>query len=98
MKKGFTLHSRLWLYSGETASWHFLTISKSISAKIKKLQNIRRGWGSVRVSVSIGETTWLTSIFPDARSGTYLLPVKASVRDKEDLCAEDMVTYTLSLV
>ena len=40
----------------------------------------RKGFGALRVTASIGETTWTTSIFPAAKLKSYLLPVKASVR------------------
>lgn len=43
------------------------------------------GFGSVRVEVTIGRTTWRTSLFPDTKRGTYVLPVKRPVRAAEDL-------------
>lgn len=45
----------------------------------------RRGFGSVRVRVTVGATTWSTSIFPDKKSEAYVLPVKALVRRTEAL-------------
>ncbi len=59
---------------------------------------MRRGFGSVRVEATIGKTSWKTSIFPDSRSGTYLLPLKASVRRAEDLVDGDEITFALSVV
>ncbi len=77
--------TKLWIWSGEKGSWHFLTINKTLSAKIKKgYKQKRRGFGSIRVMVTIGETTWPTSIFP-TKEGEFVLPVKASVRKKEKL-------------
>ncbi len=94
----FSVSAKLWLYPSETASWHFLTIPKEISTKIKSLQITKRGWGSVRVEARIGSTTWNTSIFPDTKSGTYILPVKASVRRAENIYIEDLVKLNIMLI
>ena len=37
--------------------------------------------------MKIGATRWSTSIFPDKKRGTYVLPVKKSVRVAEQLAA-----------
>ncbi|MEK7134572.1 MAG: DUF1905 domain-containing protein [Patescibacteria group bacterium] len=90
--------SELWLYPTEAAAWHFITLPKKESEAIKKTQiGPRRGWGSVPVSVTIGKTTWQTSIFPDKRLGAYVLPVKATVRAKEGLRAGRGVRVSISL-
>ena len=51
----------------------------------------------MRVNATIGATTWETSIFPDTKSGSYLLPVKAEVRRREGVEDGDAVTVTLEL-
>ncbi len=95
----FTIHAKLWLYPSDTASWHFLTIPKDISAKIKTAKPLtKRGWGSVRVEAKIGKTIWQTSLFPDGKSGTYLLPVKAAVRNAEGIFPEDLVKLRITLL
>ena len=43
------------------------------------------GFGSVRISATIGATTWQTSIFASKDVGGYLLPLKAAVRKAERL-------------
>ena len=89
----------LWLYPGESANWHFITVPKSISTALKESFGANaRGWGSLPVSVTIGKTTWTTSIFPDKKSGTYLLPVKAKVRQAEGLFEGDAAAVTLKIV
>ena len=49
----------------------------------------------MRVEVTVGATTWQTSVFPDAGLDTYVLPVKRAVRHAEDLFDGDPVTVTL---
>lgn len=80
------------------AGWHFVTIPKDISEEIKSRFGDRtRGWGSLPVSATIGATTWKTSIFPDKKAGAYLLPLKADVRKKEHIGAEDTISLLLDL-
>ena len=45
----------------------------------------RKGFGSVRVEVTVGTSTWRTSVFPSAEEKTFVLPVKKVVRTAERL-------------
>jgi len=93
----YVLKSQVWLYPG-MAGWHFLTVPKKQSDDIKKDFNAKkRGWGSLPVMVTIGKTSWKTSIFPDTRAGAYLLPLKALVRKKEGIFSGDVVTFSLEI-
>ncbi|MBL8018637.1 MAG: DUF1905 domain-containing protein [Leptospirales bacterium] len=81
----FEFDSAVIPYAGMGA-WHFASLPKSRTAQIRA-QMIQRpkAFGSIRVEAKIGKTVWKTSIFPDTKSGTYLLPVKADVRKKESI-------------
>jgi hypothetical protein len=94
----FEFTAPLWLHPGADA-WHFLSVPREISADISDLSaGVRRGFGSVRVAVTVGGTSWRTSVFPDSRQGTYLLPVKKEVRKVERLTAGDAVRARLELI
>jgi hypothetical protein len=81
----YTFTAKLWLYDGQ-AAWHFVTLPKGLAAELKGFfAGERRGFGSLPVEVTVGKTTWRTSIFPDSKSGSYVLPVKAQVRKAEGL-------------
>ncbi len=81
----FEFSAVLWEYIGN-GSWHFLTVPKHISADIKAFtRDSSHGFRTLRTSVLIGETKWLTSLFPDKKSGCYFLPIKASIRKSENL-------------
>lgn len=95
MKK-YTFSAKLWLWPGDKAAWHFITLPKKESKDIKSKIHVRRGFGSVKVEAQIGETVWNTSIFPDSKSGTYLLPVKAKVRRDEGIEVGDTVRLTIT--
>lgn len=97
-KKSFHCASKVILWPGEMGAWHFAGIPKEVSTAIKTAyQKPRRGFGAVPVMVTIGSTTWQTSIFPDSRSGCYILPLKAKVRTEENIFADDTVALTLTL-
>ena len=80
------------------AAWRFIGIPKAQGTEIrKKFGAHAKGWGSLPVSVTIGKTTWNTSIFPDKKSGSYLLPLKAKVRKAEDIDDDSVVSYSIQL-
>jgi hypothetical protein len=86
MNPSFTFSATPWEYPGK-AAWTFLSTPPDVTAAISDLASgtLRRGFGSVKVRVSIGMTTWTTSIFPDTKIGTYLLPIKREVRIREGI-------------
>ena len=87
----------LWQYPGE-GSWYFVSVPEEISNDIADLTaGRRRGFGSVRVSVTIGTSTWQTSLFP-SKSGTYLLPIKKPIRRTESLTEDTPVEAHLDLI
>lgn len=93
----YEINSPIWLYPG-MAAWHFITIPEDVSLEIERqFRHVRRGWGSLPVQVTIRTTTWETSIFPDKKLRAYLLPVKAEVRKKEKLVADDRVQFTVRI-
>jgi len=107
-KQVYTLRADVWIYQMHTASgrareapgaWYFVKVPKKQSAEIKERfrrgKGVPRGFGSIRVSVTVGGTTWHTSIFPDSKSGTYVLPIKAAVRKKEKIKNGDTIQLSL---
>ena len=56
----------------------------------------RRGFGSVKVAVRLGDSRWKTSLFPQ-KSGGWFLPIKKPVRVAEGLDYGDMVEVELEL-
>lgn len=90
---------KVWVYPGDFANWHFVTLTKKVGQEIKETYGkSARGFGSLPVEVTIGTTVWKTSIFPDKRVGSYILPLKAKVRKQEDIEAGEPVTFTIKLL
>lgn len=99
VKSNFTFKTKVWLYPGAQAAWHFVSVPRELSAEIKSgFGKSSRGWGSLRVEVTIGKTTWKTSIFPDKKSSAYLLPLKADVRKREGVKAGDEVSVHIKII
>ena len=87
------------LWPGAQGAWHFANIDKKQSEDIrKKYAGPRRGFGAIRVGVRVGKTAWETSIFPDSRSGVYILPLKAKVRRAEGIQAGDTIALALTIL
>ena len=94
----YTFDARLWRYQGE-AAWYFVTLPHDIADDIEELTApTRTGFGSVRVEVTVGGSTWRTSLFPDTKAESYVLPVKQAVRRAEEIDDGDAVSVHLALV
>ncbi len=77
----------VWKWSGGGAtSWHFITLPFDVTDEIDERHGANAaGFGSIKVEVTIGSSTWQTSLFPDTKMGFFVLPVKKAVRKAEDL-------------
>lgn len=94
----YTFSEPLWEYPGD-AAWYLVTLPADVADEIDHITSeSRRGFGSVRVEVTVGSTTWTTSIFPDRASQSFVLPVKKAVRLAERLQPGSPVVASLVLV
>src|SRR5262245_6453949 len=94
--KAYKIKAKVWIYPS-MGGWHFVQVGKKESAQIKARYSIEaRGFGSLPVTVTIGSTTWKTSIFP-SKEGPYLLALKADVRKKEHIKEGDIITFTFQI-
>lgn len=92
--------AELWTWDARRADiWIFVSLPVEASDEIReRAEGLRRGFGSLRVRVTLGASTWTTSIFPDSARGTYVLPIKRAVRTAEALDAGDLATVTVELI
>lgn len=93
----------VWVWRAQDkGSWHFLTIdgeageALSATALMRRLEGLSRGFGSLKVSARIGDSTFKTSVFPSKELG-WLLPLKASLRKAERIGEGDEVEVELEL-
>jgi uncharacterized membrane protein (UPF0127 family) len=59
---------------------------------------MKRGWGSLPIIATINKTNWKTSLFPDRKSETYLLALKADVRKKEKINVGDTIKMQIEIL
>ncbi|MBI4138921.1 DUF1905 domain-containing protein [Candidatus Uhrbacteria bacterium] len=79
-------------------AWRFAYIPQELSAEIKKkISAVKKGWASLPVTAKLGVSTWKSSIFPDSKSSTYVLPLKLQLRKKEKINDGDTVRITVRL-
>jgi hypothetical protein len=92
--------AELWIWDARRAeTWTFVSLPAAASEEIREVAGgSHRGFGSLRVRVTVGGTAWATSIFPDSAHGCYVLPIKRAVRKAEALDAGEIATVTLELV
>lgn len=77
--------AKVWQYSGPNA-WYFVSIPIAIATEIREnLKWQEEGWGRMKATAEIGRSQWETAIWFDNTHKTYLLPIKAEIRKKEEL-------------
>ena len=98
MVSEYTFVAVLWRWKGE-AAWHFVTLPHDVTDDIDEThEGSRAGFGSRRVEVAVGDTTWRTSVFPDKNAASYVLPMKQAVRKAEHLVEGGPVEIRLQLL
>jgi hypothetical protein len=89
-------------FTGEVWEWrgpspfHFVTVPEDESAGIQDTAaQVTYGWGMIPAEITIGDTTWTTSLWP--KDGGYVVPLKAHVRRAEGIGLGDVVTVVVDI-
>jgi hypothetical protein len=95
----FEFEAEQWQWDARRETVLLVSLPPDVSEEIaeRAMALPRAGFGAIRVAVTVGETSWRTSIFP-AAPDRYVLPVKKAVRTAEDLELGDSVAVRLELV
>jgi hypothetical protein len=97
MAADFAFSAPLWQWMARRDEWFFVSVPEELSDEIgARSEGLTGGFDSVPVQVTIGRTTWRTSIFPGG-DGRYSLPLKKSVRVAERIERDSTVDVTLEL-
>lgn len=76
------------------APFVFAPVPEELCREIKALASrVSYGWGVIPVTLTLGDTTVTTSLFP--RQGIYLVPIKVSVQQAERVAVGDLVRVHL---
>jgi hypothetical protein len=85
----------IWYWRGP-APHYFVTVPIEQSLELKAASKlVTYGWGMIPVTVSIGKTSWKTSLFP--KDNLYIVPIKLLVRKAEKLEEGDDITICLAI-
>ena len=77
--------AEIWQYKAP-GGWYFISVPEDVSKEIREnLKWQEEGWGRLKITAEIGSSQWKTSIWFDTKRNTYLLPLKADIRKKENI-------------
>ncbi len=96
MSKTFKFKAQVWRWPGDFG-WHFVNLPKDLAKKVKKV-GTPYGAGFLKVKVTLGQSTWVTALFPDKKSDSYIMSVKKQIRLKEGIWEDDTVDVSFLLV
>lgn len=86
---------KIWFWKGP-APWFFVTVPEQQCHDLRAISGaVTYGWGMIPARAQIGGTEWQTSLFP--KDGSYVVPLRASVRKAEHLVEGDDVTVRLDV-
>lgn len=74
--------------------WHGVFLPDEATAEVRFFGRAN-ALGAIAVRAEVGTTEVRTSLFPDKRRNSYLLPLKASLRRSEAVKEGDRITITL---
>ena len=88
---------KTWTFADGTS--HFMSVPPELAGEIRAhAMMVRRGFGSVKVEVTVEDFTWRTSIFPSKDTGGYFLPIKIEVLRRTGIDPGDVVAVELELL
>lgn len=84
-KVKYTFSACTWQHPSP-GGWIFVSLPVEMAEEIRAhLKWQEEGWGRLKAMAQIGDTKWETAIWFDTKHNTYLLPLKAEVRKKEGI-------------
>ena len=75
--------------------YFFVRVPEPESEALHDVAHVSYGWGMIPVEVTLQGLTWETSLWP--KDGGYLVPIRAHVRKKLAIDADDVVTLQLTV-
>ncbi len=93
----YDFSAEIWQHNS-TGSWYFVSLPEHLSQEIREnLKWQEEGWGRMKASACIGNSVWETAIWFDRKRNTYLLPLKAEIREKQGLKTGDQIDLKLRI-
>ena len=77
-------------------AWYFVSLPKDVSLEIRTHNGWQEeGWGRLKATAGVGNSSWETAIWFDTKLAVYLLPIKLSIRKKENLTTNKKATFSI---
>ncbi len=96
-QRKYRFKGKVWKHKGH-AGWYFVTLPKILSKTIRKNHSLsEKNWGRLEATAKIGKSSWRTAIWYDSKYGSYLLPIKTSIRKAEGIEINVVVTVALAI-
>ena len=81
-----------------TGGWVFVALPVKVSAQIRQKHKWdEEGWGRLKARARINQTEWNTAIWFDSKKNSYLLPLKAEIRKRENIKPDKWLNITVTL-
>ena len=95
LTSAYSFKAKLWKHDGPSG-WFFVSVPIATSKRIRQSHlSSEEGWGRLKTKATIGRTSWNTAVWFDSNRGRYLLPVKKTIRDKEAVKPNQMLSVAL---
>lgn len=91
----YKFSAKIWQHTSPVG-WYFVSLPVELSKEIR--DNVKwqeEGWGRLKAGAKTGNSEWNTAIWFDTKHHTYLLPIKAEIRNNEKIVLNQMLELTL---
>lgn len=87
----YTFKAKVWQYESP-GGWVFVSLPVDISGEIRThLKSQEEGWGRMQAKAAVNGIEWNTAIWFDTKRKTYLLPIKADIREKTGIVKDQEI-------
>ena len=88
----FAFKAKIWKWPGmgshaSAGGWHFVHVPREYFEPIRQ----KYGKGMIKITATVGKTSWQTALFPHLRDRSFLVSVNKKVRKVEGLGEGDEV-------
>jgi hypothetical protein len=95
LRMDIEFEGKIWFWKGPSP-WYFVTVPEKECEDLKAISSfVTYGWGMIPATVRIGKTKWYTALWP--KDGSYIVPLKTTVRKAEKLQEGDTVKVRLKV-
>jgi hypothetical protein len=94
-KINFRFSAITWQYASP-GGWFFVSLPLQVTKEIREnMKWMEEGWGRLKVIAKVDASTWETAIWFDTKHRTYILPLKAEIRKREKIEANQRINVVV---